>query len=581
MFATINHPVLSSIDPKDISKFLKDREKYEDEIEEKRNESPSIQAASYKVSIDRTLLNNMHFLGKFKDIAPGVTVKDLSSNRVEALLRGMVSRSRTDDVDPGTIHASLNGLKMKMTIRSAEARILDFLNNCFSRLEGVGYGDFKKNNPRKTIKLIQEKLYPVTLREALKERVELRDSLGKDLHKFIAALIEEAEIDSKRKRSSGYHGNSVKKETKTGESSSSTQSKFIPICLYPPCQRKGVRHHIRDCRECSKEEGEKLLKEFMDKKYSKKVKKAFDSVLSDASKTSSIHVETTFANSVTRIVCNDIGSDINLMPSSLFTTLPARGAEVEVKVLAVPGKFGLAVMTSKEAENLFVECDRTVKLNIDLHIRHGKLLKIRNTFWFVAIPEQFTEEPLLGLPLLEALGLRTKEILEAACDKYSGEVDANDFVPEQKNIGQSISRLVQRGIFHSETQIEPDDNMHSSSDIPIYLGVYTEEEKNSAVRKMLENAKARGISIGGLKKLEEVVYEYSDVFRIRLENDPPAKVSPMMVKLNSNAVPFKANTRRYKPEQYKFLEIWTKKLEEYGFIRKCYISMGFASFSRS
>lgn len=283
---------------------------------------------------------------------------------------------------------------------------------------------------------------------------------------------------------------------------------------------------------------------------------------------SSIHVETTFASSVSRVVCSDIGSDINLMPPSLFTELLGREAYMEVTTLAAPRKFGLAVSTSKDSSKLYVEYDRTVKINIDMHIWHGKSLRIRNTFWFVTIPEQFAEEPLFGLRLLEQLGLRTKEILEAACDKYGGEVDAEDFIPEHMNIGSSISRIMQRGIFHSNERVDFEDVPDESSDIQIDLGDDTPAEKRKALNQLLDNAKSCGMSENGLEGLQELVNEFDHVFRVRLGNGPPAKVEPMIVQMNSSAVPFKASTRRYKPDQYKFLETWTKKLEEFGFIRK-------------
>ncbi len=41
-----------------------------------------------------------------------------------------------------------------------EARVFEFMHNIFSRLEGVGYGDFKKENPKVMIQLIQEAALP-------------------------------------------------------------------------------------------------------------------------------------------------------------------------------------------------------------------------------------------------------------------------------------------------------------------------------------------------------------------------------------------------------------------------------------
>ena len=59
LFAPVQHPVLRSVDPKRVSEFLRERERYVDEVEEKRKQVPTMSVASYKVSVDRSLLKTM------------------------------------------------------------------------------------------------------------------------------------------------------------------------------------------------------------------------------------------------------------------------------------------------------------------------------------------------------------------------------------------------------------------------------------------------------------------------------------------------------------------------------------------
>lgn len=71
IFQPITHPVLRSVEIVKFATFLRERERYEIEVAEKRKEVLSLTKATYKVSINQGLLRRMHFLGKSKEIAPG------------------------------------------------------------------------------------------------------------------------------------------------------------------------------------------------------------------------------------------------------------------------------------------------------------------------------------------------------------------------------------------------------------------------------------------------------------------------------------------------------------------------------
>ena len=75
---------------------------------------------------------------------------------------------------------------------------------------------------------------------------------------------------------------------------------------------------------------------------------------------------------------------------------------------------------------------------------------------------QDVKEPLLGRPILRALGLNTKEVLEAACDKFKVSVDANKLLPDEDYPEVSIARFLSSGIYHSNTS-EKDE---ADSEIP-------------------------------------------------------------------------------------------------------------------
>ena len=83
LFQPISHPILYSVDPIKVAKFIRDRERYEIEVNENAKEVDGLTVSSYRASVDPGLLRRMHFLGKFKKIAPNVTDKNLSDNQIK------------------------------------------------------------------------------------------------------------------------------------------------------------------------------------------------------------------------------------------------------------------------------------------------------------------------------------------------------------------------------------------------------------------------------------------------------------------------------------------------------------------
>lgn len=81
----VSHPVLRSVDPQKVAQFLKERQRYEDEVAEKLKDVPSMMAASYKVSIDRAFLESLQFIGFFENIAPNKTTISSSQKTVKLI----------------------------------------------------------------------------------------------------------------------------------------------------------------------------------------------------------------------------------------------------------------------------------------------------------------------------------------------------------------------------------------------------------------------------------------------------------------------------------------------------------------
>ena len=66
------------------------------------------------------------------------------------------------------------------------------------------------------------------------------------------------------------------------------------------------------------------------------------------------------------------------------------------------------------------------------------------------------------------------------------------------------------------------------------------------------------------KALRDLVFEFKDIWRVRLSADGPAKVTPLKVPLKPDAVPRRAKARRYAHKHLDFMRKQIKLLEEMG-----------------
>lgn len=190
-------PCTENVDPVNVSTFLRDWEHYVPKVSEKK-EVPTLIVASFKVSVDPGLLRRMHYLKKSKHIAPGKTIAQLSSTHIEKRVYSLVEREEST-FDPAVIEKASYRLKMPMEIADPEERIMKYCNEIFSRLESIGYDNFKDVNRRKTIKLLQEGIYSVQFKAVIQKTLEYHEPIQKDVEEYVHLLGEEAKANEKYK----------------------------------------------------------------------------------------------------------------------------------------------------------------------------------------------------------------------------------------------------------------------------------------------------------------------------------------------------------------------------------------------
>ncbi|CDF35330.1 unnamed protein product [Chondrus crispus] len=194
---------------------------------------------------------------------------------------------------------------------------------------------------------------------------------------------------------------------------------------------------------------------------------------------------------------------------------------MSVRQYSTPRNFNWVILKGQNREDIYVRCDKEVTLNVELFIRHGFYLELRNMAWYVATTE--VGEPLLGRPVLEALGINTKELLVAAIDRMGHSIEIGSLVPDEVYPKGSVARLMHQGIFHSDGEYVADHG-DSEDDTWLDLGEDTASEIDQALERLVQESVDNGISENGKARLRSMLDRYRDVFRLRLGNDPPADV---------------------------------------------------------
>lgn len=606
VFTPITAPVLRSVDPVCVAAFLKERERYELEVKAKAIEMPSLTPVALVASIDRSLLRSLIYMGELEKVAPGVSANNVTDDQLGEYIKSLVRRDGSD-YDPGVVSSVLAELKFPTGIRDARARITSYCAEFFERLEAVGYENFREDNPKQTAKLILQRIQPAALKQKMFQRMNYDQSLEKSVPKLISKLQQEAiscqeygegvgvlrgsdkgegsssngQTSANSRGTRGRRGNNQgrdfpagkgdsKKEENKGEKekdkNSSGQSE-PPLCLWEDHKSKGIRHFMRDCKDCPAEKRKELLDELFSRKRKdgSGAKRAAGG--SCTREDSTVIFSAHFAGRVCDTLCADIGADANLMGQELLNRIKDAGGVVEMEDLLPPRTFCLAADAPDGSKTKLI-CTQAATMDVDIHIRHGTGLKLRNTRWLVST--QRVPEPLLGRPLLEFLGLNTMEILATAADRSAGVIDTKHLPESLNDIGEGRVSRVLEGVYYGDgdhdTEAE-DSSINLDQGSWCDIGEEDDDEWNTHLQERLKEATKSGITPEGRARLEFMLREHRDVVRIRLNGRPPAHVLPMTVHVKPDAVPVRAKPRRYPPQKRDFLRRYTNALQRMGFVK--------------
>ena len=535
-------PRLRGVSTKDFVQFKKARDLYEKQVAEKNREpGVSITPTSYLASIEDAFLRT--FVA-----AKWVPVASISDIQEEHLVACVEAKAVYDpkEHDLERIEDMVADIKMDLGIKDAESRVWTLFQKYVTRLENHGMADLPDRKPHVAIKHILAKVIPKELRERMKTISFWRkdtDFDKKDLPGFMRELVKQAkrfdeqrshgkrtrgsdwsedeetqsEAPTKKKKKNSHSSGLVFTKKKTG-ASGGTRGEGAnarsggnwkpPKCLNKACSDF---HWVSDCPITSKEEQIRLRKEYREsKRRSTDAKKTgtVNRVGVDEIKEHSALFSGSFSHGAVDVVAlADQGSDTNLISKSVFGLIREAEPNLEAEILEPPIQFS----SINQADA--VVCRRRITADVELRIRHGTKLRLRNVEWLVSDGE--LAHVVIGRPVLEAIGCDNRALLAAASDRAGGVVDAREAMRErvrEKGHGTVAAVLKEtgEGLFHHQGGAEED--CIPDDEIFLELTEDTPQELDDMLEKAVERAIANRISAEGASELRRLLAKHRSIF---------------------------------------------------------------------
>lgn len=99
------------------------------------------------------------------------------------------------------------------------------------------------------------------------------------------------------------------------------------------------------------------------------------------------------------------------------------------------------------------------------------------------------------------------------------------------------------GVYHSDGGSNDADL--DDEDGWIDLGPEDADDKSKSLNTKLDEAKQHGMSEDRLKELKNLLIEYGNVIKTKLDAGTPADIAPLKVNLKPDSIPVRTKQRRY------------------------------------
>lgn len=171
-------------------------------------------------------------------------------------------------------------------------------------------------------------------------------------------------------------------------------------------------------------------------------------------------------------VCADNGADGKIMKKASLLCIESAVSQVDVDTLGQPRIFDLAAAT-REGTKATLVCTKEALVDVEIHIRLGTALRLQNVEWLLT--SQHVNDPLLGRPIVEDLGLNMRDLLASEADRFAGSVDVDSIVGSFIAQGDGRHAGVMEGVFHGDGGIRLEEDIVSTDEC-CGIGIETKEE---------------------------------------------------------------------------------------------------------
>lgn len=382
---------------------------------------------------------------------------------------------------------------MPTKILDAEPRIIIYCADFFELLQSVVCSSFIEDNQKKSVRILCSRIEPFILKKEMRRRLDYDESLEKSVKVFIKLLSQEAincQAYGLAKPTESPKQQREREHPKNAPAPSVPKAplkKPKPLCPYPPHKENGFRHFLKAFRDCPKDQKDKL---FEDLRKQKKEGVKRTTPAADKEAQSSVIFNATLDDKVRTTVCADICSAVTLMNAKMLVKIQKASTNIKVEKLPTQKTFNMVARNS-DGSRTTISCGKAVTLDTDLHIRHGSALILRSLRWLVT--PKAVQEPLLGRPVLESLGLDCHKVLAAVVDRHGGAIDVSTLVGNESDFSPGCIGRVLDGFFFSDggaddTDLDEDDGW-------LDLGPEDSVKKERVLKSKLQEAKDHGIPI--------------------------------------------------------------------------------------
>ncbi len=475
-------------------------------------------------------------------------------------------------VDFSAVESALKTLKVDVSVKDARSRVMKLVSAFQERLEAQDMEGFLFDEQKMCVRLLAGALEPVPFRVAIRKelKMEVHRSVRSDLQKFIDWVIPRMEAflmfesslpkDAGEKKpkateppKDGAKGPWVRKRKPLKAAGAVAEEDESAVAAVGADIRKNAElkkvkknrcfkcgseeHGVFRCPQCNEEEARALWAQNRDA-HPGESSRHVGSVSADRERA----LPASVGGHPVRVTL-DTGADQSIVSLEAVVRLTDAGCDVKRRRLGTPRAL-------KSFSNETVSVEEEVTLDVTVPTECGQMLLKNVNCWVSPHPLPASlGDCLLSRHVMRELGFDEKELLAKACQQA-----------EERDMGAVVDlRTLEEG------QLEELEGARLLPDLTMDSG-----EEEMEIRRLLrvkaQEAQQAGADTDWVKRLEDLLQEHWDVFRLVLGRDPPVKTEPLRVRLKSGGRPVKSRARRYPAEHREFMRKHVEALVKAGLV---------------